>query len=186
MSDRAGKSSQARHFSASGKGEVRIPQPTIDVPKPDQEPVLTLRLKYLPDNGAAGHRFFVPYWDATKAHFIDGTLDIRVPKGLTRFHMQLDDTINWAFRDDGDAMTLSGDVPEAQRAYYPRLKNVDATHFWFDALPIDLPAEAPAFRHGFNLYVDLFQPDGARPIRLKIDPDIINPGDHHIIGPRIR
>ena len=113
----------------------------------------------------------------------DGSLDIRIPydKGLCRFTITLD-SHQWIFDNVGhDVMTFAEDVPDdVVTKYYPRYKQMSPMSFQFDALPIDVGGDKtiPALHHSFNLYVKLLQPNGATPLALRIDPDIINPGNH--------
>jgi hypothetical protein len=148
---------------------------------------LTAKLARISGSSPASPKYLQFYYTGTyPIQAGDGSLDLRVPPLGCRYHIALDNTIDWEFRHDpnlpdpgdysNDAMTLGQGVPSA---YYPRLFHIGTQEIWFDALymPVAQPGD-PAAMHPFSLYVSLTLQNGAAPILLKIDPDILNPGDH--------
>jgi hypothetical protein len=175
---------QKSPFDVSGDKPMPHPQ-NNETPQRVYAVDMTIGIK-IQDN------FIVPYFTNVAQEYLeldvvspgpDGSLDIRVPQGQgrCRFTIALDGH-QWMFDDVGhDIMTFGGDVPDDIIAtYYPRYRKIDQTSFEFDAIPIDVGDnnQIPAYRHGFNLYIKLLQPNGANALPLRIDPDIINPGNH--------
>ncbi|MBI3677436.1 MAG: hypothetical protein HY243_12555 [Proteobacteria bacterium] len=121
---------------------------------------------------------------------LDEGLTIRIfeptagKKKTCRVTLELDtsEVTNWEFRvpdsshPKNDAMTVNDKLVPS--GIYKNLDNHNKskTTISFDALYRN-GAKDP--RHPFNLYILLNLPGVAEPTVIKIDPDILNPGDHN-------
>lgn len=107
----------------------------------------------------------------------DGPLDIRVPKDCT-IVLRLDDALDWEYRHDNAVVLGPMNYPDNGRYFNlaPVIVNGRCREVQFNALFLKL--DDYTNRDPYALYVNLIQ-QGV-PQMIRIDPDIINPGDHHI------
>ena len=158
-------------------------QPIQSVPPntPATSPVynLTLSARKVPSPTDPTKEFVELYYSGdpqVMPEATDGLLDMRIPPGGCRIVLTLDPDIQWKFAQANEVMTLGQGMPMAN---YPRLGYESNRKIWFDAIYLDKPVGTPPDPHHYSLFIDILQQNGTNPIKIKIDPDILNPGDHH-------
>jgi hypothetical protein len=103
----------------------------------------------------------------------DPPLQMRVPDNC-QIVLELDSSLQWQFRTDGDAITLGS----AARNYYFNLTPVSPQRVSFYAL-FNSNGDYVNNLDPYNIYVDVSQGGTMQALEIRIDPDIENPGDHH-------
>lgn len=157
------------------------PIPSVPPGTPATAPVynLTLSARKVASPDDASKEFVELYYtgdNQVMPEAADGLVDMRIPPGGCRIVLSLDPTIQWTFAQPDQVMTIAPGMPLAN---YPRLGYVSDKQIWFDAVYFAKPPGTPPEQHHYSLFINIIQRNGSNPIKIKIDPDILNPGDHH-------
>jgi hypothetical protein len=142
---------------------------------PSQLPPCTETRKYVLSSRVQGSflQFFFSSTPPAPDPSEDPPLQIRVPDNC-QIEVELDSSLQWQFRTDGDAITLGSSA----RAFYFNLTVVNPQCVSFYAL-YNTSGDYTNNLDPYNIYVDISQGGATQPLEIRIDPDIENPGDHH-------
>ena len=171
MSDAA----NAREFNPSDEQPIP-PWPSPQPPPSKGDRVYVLGMK--PVDGIMQFYFVDRPQDPDPSK--DGPLEIRVPKDCT-IVLRLDGAWHWEFRHENAVMLGPMNYPEFARYFnlVPKVINDRCQEVRFNALY--LTAGDNTNRDPYALYINLDQnmPDGstAPQLVIRIDPDILNPGN---------
>src|SRR6185437_4406051 len=154
----------------TGSGEQPIPARDPSTLPPVQE-VRTYVISARVQNGLL--QFYFSSQPPAPIYPDDPPLLIRVPDNC-RTVLQLDTTLQWQFRSDGDAITLGSTA----RPFYFNLVLETPQRASFYALFND-NNDYVNNRDPYNIYIDLTQAGTTQHLAVRIDPDVENPGNHH-------
>ena len=105
----------------------------------------------------------------------DGPLDIRIPSDCL-IVLRLDSTLAWEFRHDNAVMLGPMNYPEVVRYcnLVPEIVNGRCQKVQFDARYLDVKQSN---RDPYAFYVLIDQQLPGQSLLVRIDPDMVNPGD---------
>jgi len=110
----------------------------------------------------------------------DGPLEIRVPSDCV-IVLKLDQAWAWEFRHDNAVMLGPSKYPEPQRYFnlVPEILDGKCQKVQFNALYFNGNDKTNSDPYALYVNLDQEMPDGspAQQLMIRIDPDIMNPGD---------